>query len=174
MLDAAVSQSPTAAIEELQTFIRRERDSRQVKKALAVKLSYQGYGYEEIVAILDVSLGAVSNWKQAYEQSGLAGFKPNHKGRQSYLSASEREAVVQWLQSRETWNVDDLEYHLAEQYGVTYEAKSSYHELLSAAGFSWKKTSAANPKADAEAVAAKKSPSKLSWRAIARRARGGS
>ncbi|MGB6016223.1 MAG: hypothetical protein WBG32_15940, partial [Nodosilinea sp.] len=48
----------TIAIEELKAFIGTERDGRQVKKALAVKLIYQDYGYEDITAILDVSLGA--------------------------------------------------------------------------------------------------------------------
>ena len=36
------------AIEELKTFIRTEREARQVTKALAVKLLYQDYGYEAI------------------------------------------------------------------------------------------------------------------------------
>ncbi|MFM7470960.1 MAG: hypothetical protein ACKO5P_05555, partial [Nodosilinea sp.] len=47
-----------AAIAELQAFVRSERDSRQVKKALAVKLIYQDYSYNAVVEILDVSLGS--------------------------------------------------------------------------------------------------------------------
>ncbi len=34
-----------------------------VRKALAVKLVYQGYKYEEIQTILDVSLGSITSWK---------------------------------------------------------------------------------------------------------------
>jgi putative transposase len=88
----------TIAVEELKAFISAERDGRQVKKALAVKLIYQDYGYEAITAILDVSLGALSKWKHAYERDGLAGFRPQHKGRKSYLTPLEREGVLQWLQ----------------------------------------------------------------------------
>ena len=99
----------TVAIEELKTFIRVERDGRQVKKALAVKLIYQDHSYETITGLLDVSLGALSKWKQAYERDGLAGFHPQHKGRQSYLTPSEREAVLQWLQSKSIWELSELE-----------------------------------------------------------------
>lgn len=154
-----------AAITELQAFIRSERDSRQVKKALAVKLIYQDYSYTAVVEILDVSLGSLSGWRRAYERYGLAGFKPNHKGRQSYLTPEQRSAVLTWLQSKSIWTLHELEYHLAETYDVAYAAKQSYYDLFEAAGISWKKTSKVNPKRDAEAVAAKKSRSRISWRA---------
>jgi putative transposase len=91
-MPVALSESTkTTAVEELKAFIRTERDGRQVKKALAVKLIYQDYRYEDITTILDVSMGALSKWKQAYDQAGLAGFCPQHTGRQSYLT---REALV--------------------------------------------------------------------------------
>lgn len=153
-----------AAITELQAFIRSERDSRQVKKALAVKLIYQDYRYTAVVEILDVSLGSLSGWRRAYERYGLAGFKPNHQGRQSYLTPEQRSAVLTWLQSKAIWTRHELEYHLAETYDVAYAAKQSYYDLFEAAGISWKKTSKVNPKRDAEAVAAKKSRSRVSWR----------
>ena len=40
---------------ELQEFIALRPEAREVRKALAVKLVYQGYLYEEIQTILDVS-----------------------------------------------------------------------------------------------------------------------
>ena len=164
----------TKAIEELKTFIRRERDARPVKKALAVKLIYQDYGYETITGLLDVSLGALSKWKQAYERDGLAGLRPQHKGRQSYLRPSEREAVLQWLQTKAIWELSELEYHLAETYDVVYESKQSYYDLFEVAGLSWKKTSKVNPKADAQAVAAKKPKSSGYWHATGTRSKSGS
>ena len=100
MLTSQSAPAKTQAIEELKTFIGIERDARQVRKALAVKLIYQDYGYEAITGILDVSLGALSKWKKAYERDGLAGFQPQHKGRQSYLTPSARAAVLQWLQTK--------------------------------------------------------------------------
>ena len=72
MLSLQTLPAKTKAIEELKTFIGIERDTRQVKKALAVKLIYQDYGYETISGILEVSLGALSKWKQAYERDNLS------------------------------------------------------------------------------------------------------
>ncbi|MBD1934865.1 helix-turn-helix domain-containing protein [Trichocoleus sp. FACHB-69] len=56
---------------ELQEFIRMHPDAREARKALALKLVYQEYIYEEIQTILDVSLGSITGWKQAYEQQGI-------------------------------------------------------------------------------------------------------
>jgi putative transposase len=163
------TQDRQAQIEELKAFVSRERDARQVKKALAVKLLCQGHTYESVVRILDVSMGSVSNWKQAYENSGLAGFKPEHKGRKSYLESAEKAAVINWLQQKDIWTLNELEYHLANVYDVSYESSQSYYDLFEAAGLSWKKTSKVNPKADAEAVAAKKPRSSGCWHATATR-----
>lgn len=156
-------------IEELKELIKKNRDSRQVKKALAVKLSYQGYNYEEIVKILDVSLGAISKWKRDYEREGIEGLAPKHKGRQSYLSEGEKEEVKEWLQRKEIWELSELEYHLAEKYDVGYESKQSYYDLFAEAGLSWKKSSKVNPKADAQAVSEKKQQSKHYWQRTRRR-----
>ena len=161
--------SQETKIEELKELIRKNRDSRQVKKALAIKLSYQKYTYEEIVAILDVSLGAISQWKKDYEREGVVGLVPKHKGRQSYLSQEEKEEVKEWLQKKDIWELSELEYHLAEKYDVAYESKQSYYDLLTKAGLSWKKTSKVNPKADAQAVSEKKPKSRSCWQRTGRR-----
>lgn len=59
-----------------------------------VKLLYQDYLYEEIQTILDVSLGSITNWKQAYEQYEINGLCLNYKGRKSYLNVEHREESV--------------------------------------------------------------------------------
>ena len=151
-----INQHQQTAISELQKFIECRPDAREVRKALAIKLVYQGYKYEEIQTILDVSLGSITGWKQAYEEHGIWGLRLNHKGRKSYLSAGQREKVLSWLQTKEFWELGELEYKLAFEYDVTYESKRSYYDLFDAAGISWKKTTSVNPKANEEAVAVKK------------------
>lgn len=141
---------------ELQEFIDSRPDAREVRKALAVKLVYQGYKYEEIQTILDVSVGSITSWKQAYKEYGICGLHLNYKGRKSYLSDEQLQEVLSWLQTKEIWELGELEYKLAFEYDVIYESKRSYYDLFEAAGISWKKTSGLNPKADQEAVAAKK------------------
>jgi putative transposase len=75
------NQQFLAAIVELQEFIATNPDVREARKALAVKLVYQNYLYKEIQKILDVSVGSIAGWKQAYEQNGISGLRLNHKGR---------------------------------------------------------------------------------------------
>ena len=169
MVTAELAASQETKIEELQEFIKKTRDGRQVRKALAVKLSYQRYSYENIGEILEVSVGAISKWRKDYEREGIAGFKPQHKGRQSYLSKEERAEVKAWLQTKNIWELSELEYHLAEKYDVVYESKQSYYDLLEEAGLSWKKTSKVNPKADAKAVSEKKLLSRSCWQRTGRR-----
>lgn len=151
-----VKVSPKTAVKELQEFISNNPDAREMRKALALKLVYQDYGYGQIGQVLDVSVGSISGWKQAYEREGLEGLRLKHKGRLSYLTQKQREEVLRWLQGKDCWEITEVEYHLAEQYDVVYESKQSYYDLLEEAGMSWKKTTKVNPNADLEAVAVKK------------------
>lgn len=157
------------AIAKLQDFIDLRPDAREVRKALAVKLVYQGYLYDEIQTILDVSRGSITGWKQAYEQNGIDGLRLNYKGRKSYLSSEQRQEVLSWLQTKDCWELGELEYKLAFEYDVVYESKQSYYDLFEEAGISWKKTTSLNPKADPDAVAAKKKRLKHSWQTTVRR-----
>ena len=150
-------------IAELQDFITACRDAREARKALAVKLVYQDYLYEEIQTILDVSLGSITGWKQAYEQDGINGLRLNYKGRKSHLLDEQREEVLSWLQTKNYWELGELEYKLAFEYDVVYKSKQSYYDLFDAAGISWKKTTKLNPKVNPHAVAEKKKRLKHCW-----------
>ena len=75
------NQDIQVAIAKLKEFIAQRPNAREVRKALAVKLVYQGYLYEEIQTILEVSLGSITGWKKAYELQGIDGLRLNHKGR---------------------------------------------------------------------------------------------
>lgn len=160
---ASLPMRVASAIAELQEFIAACHDAREARKALAVKLVYQDYLYEEIQRILDVSLGLITGWKQAYEQDGINGLRLNHKGRKSYLSNEQPEEVLSWLQTKGYWELGELEYKLAFDYDVVYESKQSYYDLFDAACISWKKTTKLNPKANPDAVAAKKKRLKHCW-----------
>lgn len=112
-----------------------------------------------------MSRGAITGWKKNYKSDGIEGLKFNYKGRKSYLSVEEREEVLTWLQSKNCWELGELEYKLAFDYDVVYLSKQSYYDLFSAAGISWKKTTILNPKADPEAVAKKKRDSRVAGKA---------
>lgn len=157
------------AIAELQDFIDMRPDAREVRKALAVKLVYQGYLYDEIETILDVSRGSITGWKQAYEETGIDGLRLNYKGRKSYLNAEQFQEVLSWLQTQDCWELGELEYQLAFEYDIVYDSKQSYYDLFDKAGISWKKTTKLNPKADENAVAVKKKRLKHCWQTAGRK-----
>jgi putative transposase len=89
----------------------------------------------------------------------------------SYLSERQREEVLSWLQTKDSWELGELEYKLAFDYDVVYESKQSYYDLFDAASISWKKTTKLNPKANPDAVAEKKKRLKHCWQTTALKSR---
>ena len=143
-------------MEELEAFIESNPDPRELKRALAVMMTLQGYHHKEIMKLLQVSSGFISKWKQNFIIDGLIGLRLGYKGARGYLSKEERQEIIKWLESKSTWNLEELEYHLASEYDVTFLAKASYYALFHEAGISWKKSQKKNPQKDPEAVANKK------------------
>jgi putative transposase len=141
---------------DLIAFLAEKRDSREYRRALAVKLALQGYLYQAISDMLDVTPGFVSQAKQAYETQGTAGLVLKYQGTQPYLSASERQAVLEWLKKEQEWSVERLQAHIETSYGVVFQSRQSYYQLLADADITYKQAQRANPKRDEERVAAKK------------------
>ena len=48
--------------------------------------------------------------------------------------------MLSWLQTKDCWELGELEYKLAFEYDVVYQSKQSYYNLFDAASISWKKT----------------------------------
>jgi putative transposase len=141
---------------DLTAFLAEKRDSREYRRALAVKLALQGYLYEAISDMLDVTPGFVSQAKHAYETQGTAGLTLKYQGAQPYLSEAERQAVIEWLKKEQEWSVERLHAHIETNYGVVFQSRQSYYQLLADAGITHKQAQRANPKRDEERVAAKK------------------
>jgi putative transposase len=53
-------------MKSLNEFIQNNPDPRELKRALAVKMVKQNYGYAQISELLGVSLGFISNYKQEF------------------------------------------------------------------------------------------------------------
>ncbi len=143
-------------MEELDAFIESNPDSRELKRALAVSMTLRGYPHRKIMKVLKVCSGFISKWKQAFIMNGVEGIKLAHKGSQGYLSQEQKTEVITWLKNNKTWNLNELEYYVAENFGVTFAAKSSYYQLFHEAGVSWKKSQKKNPDKKPEEIAAKK------------------
>ena len=139
----------------LEDFIRSNPDARELKRALAVKFVKLGKNYREIMELLDVSIGFISKWRQIYDEKGTSGLKLGYAGRASYLNPEETKSVIEWIEERETWTVEQLRTHLSQEYGVVYKARRSYYDLFKLARISWKKTQKGNPKKDPVQIAKK-------------------
>lgn len=124
----------------------------------------EGYKHQAIESILGVSSGFISKWKKVFFNCGLDGLKLAYKGSQGLLNAQQRASVIEWLKTNDKWNLSELEYEVASKYGVVFQSKQSYYELFDAAGISWKKTQARNPKYDPDLVASKKKKSVGYWK----------
>lgn len=146
--------------DDLAAFLHEKRDSREYRRALAVKLALLGYTYDAISVMLDVSPGFVSQSKNAYETAGTEGLTLKYRGSQPYLSPEERHAVIDWLKAQKHWSVEELQRHLETTYGVVFQSRQSYYQLLADANITYKQTQHTNPQRNPELVAAKKKKSK--------------
>lgn len=150
----------------LNDFIKSNPDARELKRALAVSFIKLGKNYREIAKLLNVSLGFISKWRQIYEAEGVSGLKLGYKGRESYLSPKETEAVVEWLKKGEIWSLAQLRNHVYQEYNVVYKARRSYYDLFKQSGISWKKTQKGNPKKNPQQIAEKQAKIKKTSRLV--------
>ena len=95
-------------LQELDEWIKSNRDSRELKRALAVKLALQGWAYRAIAKMLNVSQSFVSQWKKRFFESGIEGLKLSYKGAKSYLTAQQKEEVMSWLKEQKYWDLSEL------------------------------------------------------------------
>jgi putative transposase len=99
-----------------------------------------------ITAVLQASKSFISKWKGIYDEQGVAGFRIGYRGSAGYLTADQRDQTIAWLRAQYTWSVPALQTYLRDTFQVEYQSLQSYYDLLHAAGLSWKKSQATNPK----------------------------
>jgi len=141
-------------METLQEFIQTVRDSREVKRALAVQNTLAGRPWADVAAELGVTAAYISKWRVRYKHGGVAALRLGYKGSTGYLPPQEKQTVIGWIHQQAPWNVPQLQHHIERTYGVRYKSQQSYYALFHEARISWKKLQDRHPKADPEAVAA--------------------
>ena len=147
----------------LDEIINGSLDVREVKRALSVKMVESGLTPAAVSALLNVSLQYVSKWKVKYEAEGTSSLLLGYLGSESYLREAEREAVVVWIAGHETLSVEDVRDHVEATYGVVYQSKQSYYDLLSAGGMSYHQSEKQNPKRDEAQVQTRREEIKKNW-----------
>jgi putative transposase len=149
-------QQKSEKISILTEFIQSNPEARELKRALAVKMAIDGEVYSNITKLLSMNKSCITTWKRKFEAQGLDGIKLSYQGAKSYLTTEQRQEVISWLEAQNYWNLDELVTYLDEHYGVIYQSKQSYYNLLAAAGINWKKSQKTNPKFDPELVKKKR------------------
>lgn len=150
------NSSNPSELDKLTAFLKERRDARELKRGLAVKLSLEKYPYPQIQSIVNVSIGFISKWKKAFLSQGVKGLTLGYKGAKPFLNHQEKTAVINWLRSKDYWNLRELQNYLSVNYQIEFKAKRSYYKLFKAAGISWKKSQKKNPKKDLEKVEEKR------------------
>jgi putative transposase len=150
-------------MEDIDEIINEARDAREVKRAVSVKMSAQGFSPAQICQVLNVSLQSVSKWKGLYEAGRGAVLRLGHRGSESYLGEAERQAILRWIGAQEAVSVEAVRDYVEEQYGVVYRSKQSYYELLEAGGMSYHRSEKHNPKRDEAQILARREEIKKDW-----------
>lgn len=140
----------------LDEIIDTSSDVREVKRALSVKMVRQGMSVTAVSEVLNVSVQYVSKWKVKYETEGNDSLAVGYAGSESYLSEQERAATVAWIKGQMTLSVEQVRDYLEATYGVVYQSKPSYYDLLALGGMSYHKSEKQNPKRDEEQVQARR------------------
>jgi len=122
-------------MEELVEFIQSNPDSRELKRALAVQMVLKGYLYRQIAEIISVSDSFISKWWLAFEAEGLIGLQLSYQGSKGYLNAEQRQAVINWLQQKNYWNLVQLQQHIQDTYSIKFKSRQSYYELFALRGY---------------------------------------
>ena len=106
----------------------------EIKRALAVRMILHDFKTKEICVLLDVSDSFVSKWKTIYENEGADGLRLNYKGGTGFLTESQRYEIFFHLKDKPHYSVEELRDWIERRYGVVYQSKQSYYDLLKEAG----------------------------------------
>jgi transposase len=117
-------------IQDLDQWIKNNSDSRELKRAMGVKLTLQGWNYKSIADFLNVSNGFISKWNKRFKESGLEGLKLSYKGSSGYLTKQQKQDVINWLNKNDNQGLEKIKCYLREKYGINFKSKSSYYNLI--------------------------------------------
>jgi len=127
-------------------------EGREIKRAIAVKMVIHGFKTKDICDLLEVSDSFVSKWKTIYENEGASGLQLHYQGGTGFLTESQRHEILFHLKDKPHYSVEELRDLIECRYGIVYQSKQSYYDLLKEAGLSGHQTQAVNPKRDEDPV----------------------
>jgi putative transposase len=150
-------------MDRLAQLIEETTDVRELKRAVSVTLSEGGMETEAIGAVLQVTPRAVRKWRRRYEREGVDGLQVRYRGSESYLSVEQRQELEDWLGGQETLTLEEVRDEMEARYGIVYQSKQSYYDLLDASGLSYHRTEKNNPKRDEAQGLERREEIKKNW-----------
>ncbi len=145
---------------EKNTFRQRETASdatSEMKRLQAVRLYGSGRGVVDSMDVTGCTESSLRRWVQQYREQGLSGLRTDYSARaQNSRKLSEAQcADVQQrlhhyrpdqilapdmrIEAGQFWTVSDLAIAVEQWYGVVYQDRGSYRNLLHRCGFSYQK-----------------------------------
>lgn len=141
---------------ELLQAYRTCKDAATRTRYQAVRLYGEGYSVDEIMQITGCSRTSLMEWCRAYREDHSQGLVDKRAGgNRAKLSKLQIEELQQMLHQYtpkerlgprastadgQFWSVEDLALIVREKYGVEYQSRTSYSQLLHLCGFSYQKT----------------------------------
>jgi putative transposase len=159
-------------MDKLTQFIEETRDVRELKRAVSVKLREGGMSTEAVGEVLHVPARTVRGWYQRYGREGVEGLRVQYRGSESYLSVEQRQEMEDWLGAQETITVEAVRDELEARYGIVYQSKPSYYDLMEASGLSYHCTEKGNPKRQEAQVLERREEIKKNWHRAGERLSG--
>jgi putative transposase len=159
-------------MDKLTQFIEETRDVRELKRAVSVKLREGGMSTEAVGEVLHVPARTVRGWYQRYGREGVEGLRVQYRGSESYLSVEQRQEMEDWLGAQETITVEAVRDELEARYGIVYQSKQSYYDLMEASGLSYHCTEKGNPKRQEAQVLERREEIKKNWHRAGERLSG--
>jgi transposase len=150
-------------MDRLAQLIEETTEVRELKRAVSVKLGEAGMATAAIGAVLQVTPRAVRKWRRRYEREGVEGLAVRNRGSESYLSVAQRQEIEEWLGAQETITVEEVRDEIEARYGIVYQSKQSYYDLLDASGLSYHRTEKGNPKRNEAQVLERREEIKKNW-----------
>jgi putative transposase len=150
-------------MDKLAQLIEATMDVREWKRAVSVKLSERGMATGAVGAVLQVTPRAVRKWRRRYEREGVEGLQVRNRGSESYLRVEQRQEIEDWLGAQETVTREEGREEIEARYGIVYQSKQSYDDVLDASGMSYHGTEKGNPKRNEAQVLERREEIKKNW-----------
>lgn len=118
----AIDQKIT--LDELNSFIKHENNSRVLKRLYFIKFRYLGDSVEEATDKTGVTKKTGYYWQEAWNQGGYAALTPEFGGgRKSKLTDEQKNELRTLLEAKDYWTTREVLELIKAKYSVKYSQK---------------------------------------------------